>query len=41
MPDHHSLIIPLNKAKGLAAGARIIWDRNSNNPVSLQGKTVR
>ncbi len=40
-PDHHSLIIPLNKSNGSAAGAQIISDRNSNNPVSLQGKTVR
>lgn len=41
IPDHHSLIIPLNKVKGSAAGVRIVSEQNSNNPISLQGKTVR
>lgn len=40
-PDNHSLIISPNKVKGLAAGARVIPDPNSNNPVSLQGKTIK
>jgi hypothetical protein len=38
---HHSLIIQPKKVKSSAAGWRIISDRNSNAPVSPQGKFIR